>query len=512
MQSIRNVCQNVRSTESFLYRIRKSIELKRNQQLRIINNANNVTRRRRRSSSLSTPITSIRSSSSSVENGKKTILKIDALQSAYGDLTNLSQKILLYHQNEIEKLCYRLQRSLLDENFKRFHLFPFIKLEKYANIHANSTKMIPKNLLVNYFSPINYRSSYRSYRLTNRQNIMNTHESTCYSTVNNMDEKKDCSSYRLLTAYSGFSKNHHFYAGTIENENACSNDQKLKNGSSFQMKETYQFGDDACFAIKKNSAEILGIADGVGGWRLHGVNPALFSKALMQSCAKVVNESLNQTSHVNEKTLKSVLNKVCLIALDNEIGVLYSANLGDSGFAVIRRHNEMIYRSKEQQHSFNSPYQLAITPEMRKVDWRVAAAAIDNGALSDHPNMAEERSFQVMNGDVVLLGTDGLWDNLSNEMILKQISVLKEIESITSKELRYVAQNIATEAWNRGLDPDYMSPFSKAACNAYGRNDICGGKPDDITVMLAYVTTNTSDQKTNIKSIPSSAGNTSGNS
>ena len=41
--------------------------------------------------------------------------------------------------------------------------------------------------------------------------------------------------------------------------------------------------------------------------------------------------------------------------------MLHSANLGDSGFLVIRK-GEVVHKSSEQQHYFNTPYQLALPP------------------------------------------------------------------------------------------------------------------------------------------------------
>ena len=49
------------------------------------------------------------------------------------------------------------------------------------------------------------------------------------------------------------------------------------------------------------------------------------------------------------------------IALHKEKRILHTANLGDSGFVVIRK-NAIVHRSEEQQHYFNSPFQLAIHP------------------------------------------------------------------------------------------------------------------------------------------------------
>lgn len=52
---------------------------------------------------------------------------------------------------------------------------------------------------------------------------------------------------------------------------------------------------------------------------------------------------------------------ICVVALHRDEKMLYSANLGDSGFLVIRS-GEVIHRSEEQQHYFNTPFQLSVPP------------------------------------------------------------------------------------------------------------------------------------------------------
>ena len=49
------------------------------------------------------------------------------------------------------------------------------------------------------------------------------------------------------------------------------------------------------------------------------------------------------------------------MVLDKKSQMLHSANLGDSGFLVIRQ-GSVVHQSSEQQHYFNTPYQLAIPP------------------------------------------------------------------------------------------------------------------------------------------------------
>ena len=49
------------------------------------------------------------------------------------------------------------------------------------------------------------------------------------------------------------------------------------------------------------------------------------------------------------------------MVLDKKSQMLHSANLGDSGFLVIRQ-GSVVHQSSEMQHYFNTPYQLAIPP------------------------------------------------------------------------------------------------------------------------------------------------------
>lgn len=41
--------------------------------------------------------------------------------------------------------------------------------------------------------------------------------------------------------------------------------------------------------------------------------------------------------------------------------MLYTANIGDSGFIVMRK-GQIVHRSEEQQHYFNTPFQLSLAP------------------------------------------------------------------------------------------------------------------------------------------------------
>jgi protein phosphatase PTC7 len=48
------------------------------------------------------------------------------------------------------------------------------------------------------------------------------------------------------------------------------------------------------------------VADGVGSWREHGIDPSLFSSSLMEACKSLID---NKLIDLNPLTLKELLSK-----------------------------------------------------------------------------------------------------------------------------------------------------------------------------------------------------------
>lgn len=222
-------------------------------------------------------------------------------------------------------------------------------------------------------------------------------------------------------------------------------------------------GEDAYFL--SDDMKVIGIADGVGGWGDIGVDPALYSKSLMEG-AKLCVESLptNQRDPVDVmsegyqySSYVQGSSTACILVLD---GIhLNAANLGDSGFMVIRGL-EVVFRTKEQQHSFNFPYQIGT-------------------GSADKPQHSQRLTVEVQPGDLIIAGTDGLWDNLFDEDIL-------EVVANASNDPATIAQHIARQAHIVANDKDIISPFSKSA-RSNGYPLATGGKLDDITVIVGRV-------------------------
>lgn len=105
----------------------------------------------------------------------------------------------------------------------------------------------------------------------------------------------------------------------------------------------------------------------------------------------------------------------CVLILNRENSTVYTANIGDSGFIVVRK-GEIVHRSEEQQHYFNTPFQLSLPPPGH-----------GDNVLSDSPESADTLSFTVKDGDVILVATDGVFDNVPTKLLL---DTLKEVGNV----------------------------------------------------------------------------------
>ena len=149
-------------------------------------------------------------------------------------------------------------------------------------------------------------------------------------------------------------------------------------------------------------------------------------------------------------------------------GRLTSANMGDSGFMVLGRSldrrgdsNDMHikFHSPQQEHQFGCPYQLG------------------HHAAADPPEKAMLMTLPVLPGDVIVLGTDGLFDNVSDDTILYEVSA----QLAQGKRPSQIAQRLTAIAFNNSMDKSKETPYAAAATEAFDMV-YSGGKQDDITV------------------------------
>jgi len=166
-----------------------------------------------------------------------------------------------------------------------------------------------------------------------------------------------------------------------------------------------------------------------------------------------------------------------LVLEGSSVGV---ANLGDAGFFLVRRTPTglaIIERSMGQQHSWNCPYQLIRLPP-------AVAVRVSKSFKPDLASDCERMEVPVIAGDLLVLFTDGMIDNLHEHEMLQ---IINQLAGTVSKPgcPQLIARELATAAHERSLDPHAEVPFTLAS-RLHG-SEILGGKPDDITVVVAWV-------------------------
>jgi serine/threonine protein phosphatase PrpC len=76
--------------------------------------------------------------------------------------------------------------------------------------------------------------------------------------------------------------------------------------------------------------------------------------------------------------------------------------------------------------------------------------------------------------------TDGLWDNVPESVLVETLSVIDQ------SNIQAVCNSIALIARQLSHDQTHASPFALKA-GEHGIQGLSGGKPDDITLVLLYI-------------------------
>lgn len=284
-------------------------------------------------------------------------------------------------------------------------------------------------------------------------------------------------------------------------------------------------GEDSFFVSKHRTA--VGIADGVGewGWRFR-INPRAFAEDLMSGAASWVDASTQDCLTAKQRAAsalregfassKSFGSATTIVASLDDAGTeLGIANLGDAGLRQVRHQwdsssddvgTRIVGCTTVQQHSFNCPYQLSCLPEPEDFPRLltegkgalVRAVKKTPSTRQDDPSDAQLYSFPVQEGDLIILGSDGVFDNLHNHEVCQlaecTVSPFEARQSLDLKSGKMrgsgctnpvkVAEAIAQAAFCRSRDPNARTPFSANAREA--GLSYPGGKMDDITVVAAW--------------------------
>ncbi|ETV95557.1 hypothetical protein H310_10999 [Aphanomyces invadans] len=228
-------------------------------------------------------------------------------------------------------------------------------------------------------------------------------------------------------------------------------------------------GEDAAFCTPTT----IGVADGVGGWARKGIDSGAYSRMLMASCeASTLTEPKARLTDAYNNTSVPGSSTACIVHIDD--AKLSTVNVGDSGFLLCRQKADkwtLLYESPSQCHYFNCPYQLGF-------------------GSRDTPEHGDTQVIAVEPNDLVLLATDGLFDNISPPHLVELLNLISA-ESVVrghdaSQAMQFLATTVVDVAHDVAKSHTRMTPFALAARQA-GYKDTAGGKMDDITVVAALV-------------------------
>lgn len=264
-----------------------------------------------------------------------------------------------------------------------------------------------------------------------------------------------------------------------------------------------------------------------------GVDPADFSHGFcdyMAAAAYAYSQADTQRPLTAKSLMQTGYEAICadasvpaggstaVVGLLDPKGSLEVANLGDSGYIHLRLNAVHSY-SEPQIHAFNTPFQLSIIPPaiLRRMQ------AFGGSQLADLPSDAEVFRHSLRHGDVLVFATDGVWDNLFNQDILRIVSaamrktgawlddsagaiqVFPDLLGLTDATAAegtgkpsgtlqgLIATGITTAAKSASVNTKLNGPFAKEVKKYYPQETWHGGKVDDICVVAVVVSGNKVD-------------------
>ena len=169
-----------------------------------------------------------------------------------------------------------------------------------------------------------------------------------------------------------------------------------------------------------------------------------------------------------------------IVALDGNI--LKAANLGDSGFRVVR-HGKVVLAAPAQEHYFNCPLQLGYAPLSEDID---------------SASEAQEFEFEIQPGDLVIVGSDGLFDNVFDEDIVAVANdaVAKVAGAgVCSLAAMAASRALVTVARRNAEDPLCESPYAVELTKQNKRGVEAAKAKGPLGLLSALASTSLSDDR-----------------
>lgn len=222
-------------------------------------------------------------------------------------------------------------------------------------------------------------------------------------------------------------------------------------------------GEDAVF-IKGRT---FGVFDGVSGAeKVDGV--PLYSRTLAEEMKKAVGREGLSVPDIT-KLLTDAANfaddsatgaSTAVVASIGENGFLQALNVGDSLCMVVRDGN-IVAKTREISHYWECPYQLSEDSP-------------------DRPRDGTKLNVELIPGDIIIMGSDGIFDNVGDDMLLDLVA------KSTRLKPNQLSKKICELSRKQSLDAQAETPYGKQAQRrgdpAY-KNGL-GGKVDDASCIV----------------------------
>jgi len=312
-------------------------------------------------------------------------------------------------------------------------------------------------------------------------------------------------------------------------ENFTKSEQHFE--EQYQKEERYQKNQPLCFSARAfqrthpskirmgykdadatlTSPMLLGVCDGVSQLEEYGMDPALLPHELLQTCEELAMLQLVPDGPVNpqdayrgpisllkeayEATDAQGSTTVLLAALDNSTRIhgklhpmIAVLSIGDCELLMLRRTNgrqspfQAVFHTEMQRigNNVQTPLQLA------RVDARIDEDFDESIALEVIEKGSAVHCVSAYEGDIVVMGSDGVFDNLFLDEIVEicnaSLATPKDptqFVPVAPNILSQVSQRIVLESHSKSSDggsgnfPD--TPIGK------------GGKVDDTSVVIAEI-------------------------
>jgi len=245
----------------------------------------------------------------------------------------------------------------------------------------------------------------------------------------------------------------------------------------------------------EESSTLLGICDGVSGCHKIGIPPDTLPRELLHCCRDVHQHCASrvpdhefdngqwivqmiQDAYNSSEALGATTMLLCSL---RETGSLVTANLGDCSLLVLRplpglklpMRTEVLFKTAPCRYDAKKPVQVQRLPGMPEAGTHHVIAGANLATL------------KVQHGDLLVLGSDGLYDNLQDEEIQRTVEkhCLMDLSlatggAPTTAQLRDAAGALVNHAIGSVKLPPKNSEGSMAS--------MCGN-PDDTTALVAVI-------------------------